>query len=80
MLCVYICISTSVRIHTSFLSVRFVIVIAHFQVIIATNCPALTHCMIVSYVVCHKQRSSSISVYRVHSVSTDNILMWICEV
>jgi hypothetical protein len=36
---------------------RFVI-IRQFQVTIATNCPALTRCMTVSYVVVHEQANS----------------------
>jgi hypothetical protein len=46
------------NIKASFISVSFIIVIAQFQVTVATNCRMLTHCVNVSYVVCHERASS----------------------
>jgi hypothetical protein len=40
----------------------------------------LTLCTNVSYVVRHEQASSFVSVYHVYSVSSNILLMWICEV
>jgi hypothetical protein len=51
-----------------------------FWVTTATNYHALTHCLDASNAVSHETASSSVSVYRVYSVSTDDILTWICEV
>jgi hypothetical protein len=54
------------------------IIIMKVGVNIETNCQALTRCMNVSYVVCHKGPASLFdAVYRVCSSSTD-ILMRIC--
>jgi hypothetical protein len=52
----------------SFLSQRFTIVVTQFQVIIATNCPALTRCMNVIYVVCLEQANSLLFRYIVYFV------------
>jgi hypothetical protein len=34
---------------------RFIIVITQFQIIVATYCQMLTHCMNVSYVICDEE-------------------------
>jgi hypothetical protein len=64
--------------------------ITQFRVTMETNFRAFSRCMMVSYEVNHERtrsplflitkERSPLLVYRVYSVSRDNILMWICEV
>jgi hypothetical protein len=50
-----------------------------FRITIGTNCLTSTCCMNASYKLGPEQVSSFVSVYRVYSAGTDNILIWICE-
>jgi hypothetical protein len=56
----------------------FIIDFSQFRVAIGTKCGTLTRCINVTYVVGHEQ-VVFFSVYRVYSVNTDNILMWIVK-
>jgi hypothetical protein len=58
------------------LRAKFIIDITQFRVSIATNFPGLTRCMNVTYAVGRKRSI----IYFSLSFSTDNILMWLCEV
>jgi hypothetical protein len=62
----------------SSVNMRFIIVITQFRVTIATNRWELTLRMNLSYVVGYWQ-NRLLWVYRVYSVSTDVMFMWICE-
>jgi hypothetical protein len=57
----------------------FAIFITQLQVTIARNGIALTGCMNVSHIVGYEWERVFVSVYHDSSVSTDNILMWICQ-
>jgi hypothetical protein len=50
------------------------------MVTIVTNCGPLTRCMDVSCILSYEGADVFISVYRVYSMSTDNTLMWLCDV
>jgi hypothetical protein len=61
--------------------VQFIFVTKLFPITVATNCRALIHCMnVLSYVAGHEQAGSLFYVYRIYSMSIDNILIWIGEV
>jgi hypothetical protein len=59
---------------------RIIIIITKYQVTIATNCGVLASLherkSVVSY---RTTQVSFVSMYRVYSVSSDNILIWINE-
>jgi hypothetical protein len=57
--------------------VGFITAITQIRVAIAASSRRLTCCMNIAD---HEIMESSVSIYRVHSVSTDNILMCMCEV
>jgi hypothetical protein len=59
--------------------VGFIIVITQFRVTTATSCRALTRVLNVIYVEGH-ERASSLLLQCTVSVSTGNILMWVCVV
>jgi hypothetical protein len=63
-----------------FLSMRFIIVHCHYTIsdCCSSNCWTLTHCMNVRYNRLWTNEQSFVSAMSV--LSTDNILMWICEV
>jgi hypothetical protein len=57
---------------------RFIIAFTKFQVALTIICRELICCMDASYAAVY-ERESSVLVYGAPSVSTDNMLMWICE-
>jgi hypothetical protein len=60
--------------------VIFIRVSMQFWVTITTEYHALTHYLDASNTVSHETASSFVSVYCVYSVSTEDILTWICQV
>jgi hypothetical protein len=60
---------------------KFTIIITQFQAIITTNCRVSTRSRDASRVVGHNRANIVfVSVYRVYSVSTDDVSVWLSEV